>query len=120
MHKWTQEDHEVVKILTAEGLTVAQIAQETGLSPGGIRRSRAINRLIATNTTQQAGASGSELLQLRQELETLRQELETLRQEHAELREQLVPLQKEWERARLRRLEEQERENPGGFKFQRP
>lgn len=113
MHKWTQEDHEVVKILTAAGLTVAEIAQETGLSPGGIKRSRAVNRLTATNTTQQAGASGSELLQLQQKLEALQQEL-------SELREQIAPMQKEWERARLRRLEEQEQENPSGFKFRRP
>ena len=44
MYKWTDEDHELVKILTAQGLTVAQISNETGLSVGGIKRSRAINR----------------------------------------------------------------------------
>ena len=44
MYKWTDEDHELVKILTAQGLTVAQISSETGLSVGGIKRSRAINR----------------------------------------------------------------------------
>lgn len=108
MHKWTEEDHELVKILTAQGLTVAQIATETGLTPGGIKRSRAVNRLTATKTTQQAGAEGSEVLQLREQLQQLQQEL-------VQLREQLQPLQKDFEireRARLRRLEEQE---PGGF-----
>ena len=44
MYKWTDEDHELVKILTAQGLTVAQISNETGLSVGGIKRSRAVNR----------------------------------------------------------------------------
>lgn len=116
MHKWTDEDHELVKILTAQGLTVAQIALETGLTPGGIKRSRVVNRLTATkseSTTQQAGAEGSEVLRLRVQLEQLQQEL-------LQLRAQLEPLQKDFEireRARLRRLEEQESENPGGLKL---
>lgn len=74
MYKWTDEDHELVKILTAQGLTVAQISSETGLSVGGIKRSRAVNRLTAANSDpkpQQIVASGDELLQLRQRVEKL-------------------------------------------------
>ena len=52
MYKWTDEDHELVKILTAQGLTVAQISNETGLSVGGIKRSRVINRGQEVNRGQ--------------------------------------------------------------------
>ena len=72
-----------------------------------------LSRWKSENKAQQAGAEGSEVLQLRDQLQQLQQEL-------VQLREELQPLQKDFEtreRARLRRLEELESENPGGLKF---
>lgn len=73
MYKWTDDDHELVKILTAQGLTVAQISNETGLSVGGIKRSRAINRgQLSDPKAQQVednrGQLEAELAQLKAEL----------------------------------------------------
>ncbi len=44
-HKWTTEDHQLVKKLTGQGLTVIQISEVTGLSVGGIKRSRTVNQI---------------------------------------------------------------------------
>lgn len=75
MYKWTDEDHELVQILSAQGLTVAQISSETGLSVGGVKRSRAVNRgypqLTADPKPQQPVAESQELLQLRVRVEKL-------------------------------------------------
>lgn len=107
MAKYTEQDKTDALCLLREGFTAREIYEYTGIPIG------TLNRWRFEASTQQAGASGSELLQLRQKLEALQQEL-------SELREQIAPMQKEWERARLRRLEEQEQENPSGFKFRRP
>ena len=72
MYKWTDEDHELVKILTAQGLTVAQISSETGLSV--IKRSRAI---ILNNLAQQVEDNRDELLQLKSKISELEAELES-------------------------------------------
>lgn len=70
MYKWTDEDHELVKILTAQGLTVAQISDETGLTVGSIKRSRTINRITAANLLTNKPQS-DELIQLRVRIEEL-------------------------------------------------
>lgn len=49
MYRWTEDDHNLVQLLTAQGLTVAQIASETGLSVGGIKRSRTVSRSSKDN-----------------------------------------------------------------------
>jgi hypothetical protein len=89
MYKWTHEDHELVERLTAEGLTVAQISNETGLTVGGIKRSRAVNRLTAAKELT-AGSSDPKLQlnensdknekisQLESEIASLKQAVESI------------------------------------------
>lgn len=73
-HKWTDDDHALVAELTDLGYTVEAIAEETGLSVGGIKRSRSLRlakqkeQQKEQQTQQQAGAEGSELLQLRKQV----------------------------------------------------
>lgn len=82
MYKWTDEDHELVQIFTAQGMTVEQIS---GLSVGSIKRSRAVNRgssvnRISADNSQHAkpGASGTEVAQLRVQIAELKARLEAL------------------------------------------
>lgn len=72
-HKWTDDDHALVAELTDQGYTVEAISEETGLSIGGIKRSRSLRQAKQREeikeqqqTQQQPGAEGSELLQLRE------------------------------------------------------
>ena len=41
--KWTDEDHELVRILTEDGWSVEEISADTGLSVGSIKRSRRLS-----------------------------------------------------------------------------
>ena len=113
MYKWTDEDHELVKILTAQGLTVAQISSETGLSVGGIKRSRAINR------GQQSDPKAQQVEDNRGQ-EDNRDEILNLRNEIAELRAELAEISK-WV-ALKKKAEAKERgysENTSTFQFKR-
>lgn len=117
MYKWTDEDHELVKILTAQGLTVAQISNETGLSVGGIKRSRAINRgqlpdPKAQQVEDNLGSSGT-LGQLQARVAQLEGQLAQLEDELAEI--------SNWV-ARKKKSEAKEREQSGNtstFQFKR-
>ena len=104
MAKYTEQDKTDALYLLREGFTAREVYEHTGIPIG------TLNRWRFEVSTQQAGAEGSEVLRLRDQLEQLQQELLLLR-------EQLQPLQKDFEtreRARLRRLEEQD---TGGLKL---
>ena len=50
MHKWTNEDHELVATLTKEGWTVEEIANEFGYSVGSIKLSRKKSKTSTIDT----------------------------------------------------------------------
>ena len=97
MYKWTDDDHELVQILTAQGLTVAQISNETGLSVGGIKRSRAVNRGSPDPKAQRADNLGSS-----DNLGSILAELASVNEQLADVKEQLAEALK-WINAKKKR-----------------